>query len=104
MRKIKLMTDYEYYPLWEEFSDGISNIAPSSLPIPASLAERIDAWSDDYDKTMNREDPASSGFSSKLAVVEFDEKGRAIFNELKQELDEGFTVTYFSAQSGSLIS
>ena len=86
MRKIKLMTDYDCYPLWEEFSDGVDNIAASSLPIPESLAERIDAWGDEYDKTMNNEDPAASGFLSEQAMVIFEGEGKALFGELKQEL------------------
>ena len=104
MREIKLMTDYDCYPLWEESSDGVDNIAPSSLPISESLAERIDAWGDEYDKTMNNEDPAASGFLSEQAMVIFEGKGKALFGELKQELGGEFTVTYFSTQLNSLIS
>jgi len=104
MRKIKLMTDYDCYPLWEEFSDGVDNIAPSSLQISESLAARIDAWGDEYDKTMNREDPAASGFRNEQAIVAFEEEGEALFAELKQELSTGFAVTYFSTQSNSLKS
>lgn len=89
------MTDYDCYPLWEEFSDGVDNIAPSSLPIPESLAERIDAWGDEYDKTMNNEDPAASGFLSEQAMVIFEGEGKALFGELKQELGGEFTVTYY---------
>ncbi|GGJ06302.1 hypothetical protein GCM10007978_49830 [Shewanella hanedai] len=104
MRKIKLMTDYDCYPLWEEFSDGVDNIAPSSLPISESLATRIDAWGDEYDKTMNREDPATSGFCNEQALVAFEEEGEMLFAELKQELSEEFAVTYFSTHSNSLKS
>ena len=98
------MTDYDCYPLWEEFSDGVDNIAPSSLPISESLAARIDAWGDEYDKTMNRETPATSGFSNEQALVAFEEEGEMLFAELKQELNEEFAVTYFSTHSNSLKS
>jgi hypothetical protein len=104
MRKIKLMADYECYPVWEEFNDGVDNIAPSSLPISEDLAERIDAWGDVYDKTLNNDDPASSGFSSQETMDMFETEGKKLHNELKQELAAQFTVTYFSTLSNSLIS
>lgn len=98
------MADYECYPLWEEFNDGVDNIAPSSLPISKDLARRIDAWGDEYDKTLNQDDPVSSDFSSREAMIMFETEGRKLHNELKQELGAQFTVTYFSILSNSLIS
>lgn len=104
MRKIKLMADYECYPLWEEFSDGVDNIAPSSLPISEHLAKKVGAWGDVYEKTLNHDDPASSSFSSQEAMTMFETEGRKLHNELKLELGSQFTVAYFSTLSNSLIS
>lgn len=98
------MADYECHPIWEEFNDGVDNITPSSLPISENLAERIDAWGDEYDKTLNHDDPASSDFFSKETMVMFEIEGKKLHNELKQELGAQFTVTYFSILSNSLIS
>ena len=55
------MADYECYPLWE--GDGLDDLDPWSLNIPSDLAAAITAWGDEYDATLNREDPAASGFT-----------------------------------------
>ena len=96
MRKIKLMADYDCYPLWEIFSDGMENIAPSSLLLPKSLAVKLDLWGEKYDKTMNQEDPSTSGFGSNHSLAAFEIEGKALYGELKQELGDDFIVTYFS--------
>jgi hypothetical protein len=99
MRNVRLLTDYECHPLWEEFSDGIANIAPSSLPISKDLTTNLDAWSDVFDGTLNQEDPASSGFSSDEALIEFNLEGERLSQCLKRELGESYSISYFKTTS-----
>ena len=104
MRKIKLMADYECYPIWEVFSDGIDNIDPSSLPISDRLASRINNWADEYDQTLNHQDPSKSGFNSEEAMKSFEVQGKLLFNELKEELKGGFELSYLCTETGKLVT
>jgi hypothetical protein len=61
---IKLMTDYDCFPIWEIFDDSVENISPDSLDISEQLRKDLDIWSNVYDQTINIDDPKHSGFSS----------------------------------------
>lgn len=55
--RIKLLTDYGSYPLWGV--DEIDNIAPEELPLSKETIQRLNAWQDTYDKTLNQDYPPS---------------------------------------------
>ena len=94
--KIRLMPDYDCYPLWVVTSDGVRNIAPDELPISDTLRQSLLAWAARYDSTLRRDDPASSGFESRQAELEFDNTGRALGASLRAELGTRVEVVYFS--------
>jgi hypothetical protein len=95
MRKLKLMADYGCYPLWEIFSDGTKNVNPNDLPISSELINRLYEWADQYDQTLNREDPISSGFDCSNDERIFGEQGLLIFKNLQNELTPLFEITYY---------
>jgi hypothetical protein len=95
MRRIKLMPDYDCWPLWETGED-VGNIDPASLPISERLQERLEAWARRYDETLNRENPATSGFASSEVESSFEKEGVALCAALMAELGEGSEVVYFS--------
>ena len=90
------MADYECFPLWKIEETQYSNIAPSDLPISRSLAEDLLLWADRYDQTLNRADPAASGFSSTAAEIEFEGDGLRLWHRLMEELGGAMEVSYFS--------
>ncbi len=79
------MTDYECPPLWHD--DGEAGpIDPVDLAISAGLAGELWAWAADYDRTLNRDDPANSGFASSAEEIRFEDTGRALTRRLAREL------------------
>jgi hypothetical protein len=94
--KIRVMPDYNCYPLWKVGPTGVENVDPRELAISASLAKELLDWADVYDATLRRDDPASSGFSSSEAEISFENDGVRLWKALINELGESSEVTYFS--------
>jgi hypothetical protein len=92
MRAIKLMPDYQCFPLWEASPGVIGNINPDDLPLSDELKQALSAWADEYDATLNLSDPASSGFSDVEAEKLFRQKGIALGERLRVELGGGYSV------------
>ncbi|WP_274561709.1 hypothetical protein [Streptomyces spiramyceticus] len=94
--EVRLAADYDCHPVWVRGSDGVrDNIAPAELPVTPRLAADLDSWGDAYDATLNREDPASSGFPDPQAEAAFAERGAHLARELARELGAAWRVTYF---------
>ncbi len=92
---IKLMADYQCYPLWEYDELGlIGNLNPESLPISRSLIDRLDNWSSLYDKTLCLDNPVESGFSSYEDELYFKAMGEGLAKELKDELEGKYNIIY----------
>ncbi|WP_329136588.1 hypothetical protein OG552_25135 [Streptomyces sp. NBC_01476] len=89
------MADYDCYGLWVASAQGYENVAPETFLTDGELAEAINEWSDQYDATLNREDPASSGFASADAERMFIDRGRLLADRLKSELGESWAVLYY---------
>lgn len=102
MRTIKLMADYDSYALWDE--DNIDNLNPDELPISEELKKSIHKWEDHYDSTLNRENPADSGFTSDDELGAFEREGRDLWRRLREELGDGYVVKYFSQESGLVLN
>lgn len=92
MRTIKLMADYQCFPLWEASPGIVGNIDPQDLPISSWLKQALMTWAGKFDATLNMDDPASSGFESEDAVNEFREEGDALVQRLQEELGKNYTV------------
>jgi hypothetical protein len=92
MTTLKLMPDYQCHPLWEASFGKMGNIDPNSLPISIALRNHLSDWACEYDKTLNWDDPASSGFSCIKDIEIFKEKGEKLASQLRKELGSNFTV------------
>ena len=104
MRVIRLMADYQCPPIWERVGDDLAPKDPASLPISAALAERIVAWSAEYGGTLNAADPASSGFPSDDAEIDWNKRGRGLWRELRAELGADFRVDYFDSEEQRILA
>ena len=89
---MKLMADYDCFPLWEQTEAGIRNIDPSELPISPALRDALDAWAKRYDDILDRDDPRQSGFRTMEDQVAFENDGRTLLERLKMELGESYNV------------
>jgi hypothetical protein len=92
MKTIKLMPDYQCFPLWEASPGEVGNINPEDLPISPDLKAQLAAWAKIYDATLNIDDPACSGFQSDEAEAEFKRVGNDLGQRLRGELGPDFTV------------
>jgi hypothetical protein len=93
-QQIKLMADYDCWPLWWEGDHGPGNINPATLPLSAETVARLEAWAATFDATLNRTDPAASGFPSDAAFQAFEAEGRALWRQLRAELAPEYEVLY----------
>jgi hypothetical protein len=91
---IRVMADYDSYPLWRRDEDGTANLDPSYLRVSQELADELMRWADDYDRTLNREDPISSGFPDAAVESEFVERGRRLAGRLAAEVGDRYVVEY----------
>ncbi len=96
MKYIRLLADYDCYALWLCDAPKYVNISPETLAISEELAELINQWSDEYDRTLNREDPRSSGFRSLEAERRFVSSGQLLADRLKAELGSDWKVRYYN--------
>ena len=94
MKKIKLMADYQSYPLWGTTLEEFGDIPPDSLPISLSLKSSLEEWAERYNDTMNIDDPASSGFKNKGDEKLFINDGRKLAERLQVELGNAYEIIY----------
>ena len=94
MRTIKMMADYECFPLWEASPGQVGNIDPATLPISKHLQDDLLSWAAAYDLTLNREDPLSSGFSTPQQEEAFRKTAQELAYRLKTELGSDHSVTW----------
>jgi hypothetical protein len=92
MRTIKLMTDYDCFPLWEILDDGLVNLDPRTLPISEKLICSLKNWTDKYDSTLDLSDPINSAFASIQDEESFNREGKLLYQCLKKELGDNFEV------------
>lgn len=97
---VKVMAEYESFPLWRTNSGGPANIDPASLPISDELAQALLDWADSYDRTLDRDDPLSSGFPDAAAENYFYAQGEQLARQLAAELGPNYAVEYFDGRSG----
>lgn len=91
-RILKLMADYDCFPLWEQSESGVENVDPASLPISAGLRDMLDDWAQRYDDTLNRDDPARSGFRTPDAEATFKGDGEVLLQRLRTELKQDYVI------------
>jgi hypothetical protein len=94
-RWVKVMADYECWPLWDP--NPPKNLDPEELPISEPLRLDLTSWAAAFDQTLNRSDPASSGFASTHDAEHFVAQGRALVERLQGELGEAWHVEYMPA-------
>lgn len=94
MRTIKLMADYQCFPLWEASPGEVGEINPSELPISPALQKKLFTWASTFDATLSMDDPLCSGFASEEAAEQFRKGGMFLANQLQSELGNGYVVIY----------
>jgi hypothetical protein len=97
VKKIKLMSDYGCFPLWE-YLDGelVDNVNPDDLPLSTGLKTALHKWAISYDLTLDEEYPPNSGFRNPAEAEAFEVQGREMWRELQSQLGPDFKILYYS--------
>jgi hypothetical protein len=98
-KKIKLMADYQCYPLWD--IEKVGNIDPNKLPISAVLKKHLNIWAECYDEII--EEPRLSGFKNEMEALAFEAQGQFLWRLLQKELGDTYEVFYFSHLTSQLL-
>lgn len=88
MRTLKLMPDYECWPLWEEGE----NLDPATLPLSKTLQGRLLAWATVFDGSLDWDDPGHSPPMAPEVKAAFLEEGRRLAEDLAEELGAGWRI------------
>ena len=99
-RCVKVMADYDCYPIWDAGSSGPANLDPLSLPISKNLNSCFLEWAQCYNKTLEASNPEESGFSSVKKHQLFVDEGWSLAKRLAEELGESWSVFYFDDLNG----
>jgi len=96
VRQIKLMWDYDCWPLWHFGGSEAGNIDPDSLPLSRETRTRLSEWAAISNAKLNRNDPPSTEWTKeeKLAI---EAEGRQIWKVLQRELGKDYQVVYYSS-------
>jgi hypothetical protein len=92
MNQIKLMADYDCFPLWGFIDGEFGNIDPNELLLSEDIKTQLLQWAKIYDSTLDKNDPSNSGFVSIESELEFKKFGDKLAQQLRLELGDTYLV------------
>lgn len=92
MKYIKLMPDYQCFPIWDMTPGAYGDLDPKILPISEALQTQIMNWARLYEETLNLDNPMNSGFKTSDAKNAFEMEGMRLAERLQKELGAQFGV------------
>ncbi|PSF35676.1 hypothetical protein C7H19_15675 [Aphanothece hegewaldii CCALA 016] len=102
LKKIKLMPDYQCFPLWD--MEEPDNIDPKDLPLKKALIDDLYKWAESFDAVLNWTDPTLSGFKNEQDAEAFETEGIRLWLLLREQLKPNYAVYYKSYKLHKLIS
>lgn len=103
-KTIKLMSDYQCYPLWAMGNEAPANLAPNTLPLSSETLLGLEKWAAMFDSWMDLEEPASTTEPSATQVATFEAEGIRLWKQLRRELAPTYEVYYKSIMQNRLLS
>ncbi len=103
-QQIKMMPDYQCFPLWRAGAGEVGNVNPSTLPLSAATVSALEQWAKVFDGWLNMEDPASTPEVGADEVEEFERKGLELWDIVRRELGFEYQVIYKSVKDGTLFT
>ena len=101
-RTLKVLADYDCWALWVSATAGTVNADPADprLGLSPDLVAELNRWAEEYTATLNRDDPAASGFPSEEAEREFAARGRRLAEAIRAQVGPEWRVTYYDSGLG----
>jgi hypothetical protein len=96
---IKVIADYHCFPTWVSSDVGIDDVHPSELGLPDELSAALMAWQEEFDATLNHDDPRASGFANDAAKEDFRARGLGLAREVKARRGTAAVVTYYDGRT-----
>ena len=91
--EIKLMPEYECFPLWGYIDNELNNIDPDGLKISRKLNSDLSHWANKYESTYLKENPVDSGFLNSSEEKEFIKEGYVLRDRLQFELGSNYEIS-----------
>jgi hypothetical protein len=92
--RIKVMADFECWPLWWHPDYDIGNVDPETLGLSPALCNDLTQWAAKFDAIVDRDDPTSPAFATVADEEEFHQQGRVLTARLQGELAKVAIVRY----------
>lgn len=96
---VRVLPDYDCYPTWVRQGTDYDNVSPDTLPVSDGLARELDRWGDEYDATLDRDNPIESGFPTPEEKEDFAVRGEELARRLQRELGATAQVVYFDIRT-----
>lgn len=90
---IRLMADYQCWPLWHCRSVQVGNIDPREVGVSMALAKDLSRWVETFESHMDLSDPASTKWTPE-EIAQFDSEGRELSRRLVAEIGDRFDILY----------
>lgn len=101
--RIKLMWDYDCWPLWQHDGRIFVNVDPAGFSLSPSTLARLEAWSAIPDaKLAEVQNPQDMQWSA-VEKQAFEAEGRALWSILRRELGPEYHVVYHSTTEGRVL-
>ncbi len=91
---LRVAAEYRAYPVWLLHPDGTDNPAPEELGLSGPLCRALEEWADDFDTIFPEDDPGAAAFASPDAEKEFNARGRALAQQVADEVGDRFRVVH----------
>jgi hypothetical protein len=105
VRHIEIIPEYFACPITDR--DAGEEMYMEDVPISQSLKDRLQAWAERFDATIDVTHPYESpnpGFASPEDQADFVAQGYVLWHDLQQELGQEFVMFYFDVIQGRRIS
>ena len=86
-KRFKLMVDYGTFPLWAMDDGLIGDFSPQDLGVSEELTADLWAWSNDFELSLNPDDPTNSRWSDERHKQHVAD-GLALARRIKRELPD----------------
>jgi len=90
---IRLLADYQCWPLWHHEDDKVGDIDPREIGVSDALIGDLERWVELFESHLDWSDPASTRWT-KEEEDQFDFAGRNLCRRLSAELSDRYTIYY----------